>query len=1256
MARQTLRIGTPYSFVRTAFSAAGQLSWNDLPQPGGRPTILPLAIASDLGTGRIDFIRMSVPFSGLPNPPKTFEVSVHFETGGRMSIALEHHGSALRIRSPGTSFDYTFPGPRADGNDSSGRAPQYSWEFTDSDAYDNFLDDFQSLSLAQIQNIELIFDDGASQPRGVAPAFSDDTGDRITGETGTAISPVTVPSAGGTPAGTYAVVGSLPSGLSFDPSTRRLSGTPRFAGSGTITIRASNATGHDDWTVDYAFTSPAPTTVAPTFSDPTGDAISGVRGTAIAAVTVPAAAGTSPTYEVVGSLPSGLSFDRNTRRISGTPTSAGSGTIRIRARNSAGTADWTVTYFFTDPAPPPPGTVRPSFSNPTGSAISGTVGTAIANVTVPAAAGTPAPTYAVMGSLPVGLSFNPNTRVLSGTPTAAGAGTIRIRATNSAGTADWTVAYSFAGAGPGPGPAPTTGSGDLYLSGTTTDRIYRRAGGYTGASWDGGIAIPSLTQPNLSGIALDSAGDLYAVVAFTISGTRTRAGRIYRRAGGYGGASWDAGISLPSAVTAPTGITFDADGNLYVVGQVSDRIYRRAGGYGGASWDAGISLPSGVSGPTGIAFDADGNLYVVDWSGDRTYRRAGGYGGASWDAGIAPPSGATNPRGIAFDSAGDLYLVDLQTDRVYRRAGGYTGASWDAGIAVPAAERAPTDIAFPSAVAPSFADATGDPISGTAGTAIANVTVPAASGAPAPTYAVVGSLPIGLSFNPSTRVLSGTPDRAGSGTIRIRATNSAGTADWTVTYAFVTPGPETATPSGLATNTGTLTATATRTSPPPVLATPGPFASGTGTISAVEADTTAVPRAARATPDDLAPSDTGTLTAAATVTDAPSPVVATPEALTSATGTLAASATIESAPDPLTATPGDLAASTTGTLAASATITAVPDPVTATPEGLTSATGTITASATVTQVTQVVATPEDLTATDTGTIGTVAVSILPVPGPVTATPDGLRTATGTLTARASVVSPDPVTATVGALASTTGTITASASLTAAPSPVAVTPGPFTQTSTGTLAASATLTLPIDPAVAEVPMFTTTTGDLGTVRATVVFDIPDFDLSRAHLAGVATIAGSGGYAVLVQDVIESRRPNIIPSTGHTTVMRIQCAQATEGSVLVWRVGDAEWEEIPAVLPSPGTLTVPAISESGFGDDCYDFWMNIPSIGSISLTLSLAARTGDSRENYQYHGQRDFTIGSVPAPIQTYTTDQPPDPGPFPDQTIFVKVAE
>ena len=102
---------------------------------------------------------------------------------------------------------------------------------------------------------------------------------------------------------------------------------------------------------------------------------------------------------------------------------------------------------------------------------------------------------------------------------------------------------------------------------------------------------------------------------------------------------------------------------------------------------------------------------------------------------------------------------------------------------------------LPSLAVPAFADNTGGTQFWTQNTAITPVTVPEASGTPAPTYAAVGALPAGLAFNTATRVISGTPTDAGAGAIIIRATNSEGSDDWTVAYITTAATTKPATPA-----------------------------------------------------------------------------------------------------------------------------------------------------------------------------------------------------------------------------------------------------------------------------------------------------------------------------------------------------------------------------------------------------------------------------------------------------------------------------
>ena len=132
----------------------------------------------------------------------------------------------------------------------------------------------------------------------------------------------------------------------------------------------------------------------------------------------------------------------------------------------------------------------------------------------------------------------------------------------------------------------------------------------------------------------------------------------------------------------------------------------------------------------------------------------------SWDsAGITAPPGQTSLQGIAVAPNGDLWLAGNVPDAIYRSSD--DGATWGAAISGPTGQTAVIGLAFDPRSAPAFADDTGDDADWTRGTAITPVVVPRASGSPAPTYAVVGNLPDGLTFTAPTETedgeISGTP-------------------------------------------------------------------------------------------------------------------------------------------------------------------------------------------------------------------------------------------------------------------------------------------------------------------------------------------------------------------------------------------------------------------------------------------------------------------------------------------------------------------
>ena len=95
---------------------------------------------------------------------------------------------------------------------------------------------------------------------GTAPNWFDNTGTPVEWTAGTTIPSITVPAVDqGAPDPTYAVNGSIPSGITFNSLTREISGILNSnASNGVLTIRATNHVGVDDWTLAYTVIQPEP--------------------------------------------------------------------------------------------------------------------------------------------------------------------------------------------------------------------------------------------------------------------------------------------------------------------------------------------------------------------------------------------------------------------------------------------------------------------------------------------------------------------------------------------------------------------------------------------------------------------------------------------------------------------------------------------------------------------------------------------------------------------------------------------------------------------------------------------------------------------------------------------------------------------------------------------------------------------------------------------------------------------------------------
>ena len=264
-----------------------------------------------------------------------------------------------------------------------------------------------------------------------APSFEDRSIDGLRLIENRTITRITLPEAtGGDAPLVYSLSPSLPAGLTFDPATRVLSGTPTEAAPArTYTYTATDADGD---TARLTFTIEVVADAAPRFEVRTIDARSFVVDEAITRITLPeATGGDAPlVYSLSPSLPAGLTFDPATRVLSGTPTEAAPArTYTYTATDADGdTARLTFTIEVVADA-------APRFEVRTIDARSFVVDEAITRITLPEATGGDAPlVYSLSPSLPAGLTFDPATRVLSGTPTeAAPARTYTYTATDADG-------------------------------------------------------------------------------------------------------------------------------------------------------------------------------------------------------------------------------------------------------------------------------------------------------------------------------------------------------------------------------------------------------------------------------------------------------------------------------------------------------------------------------------------------------------------------------------------------------------------------------------------------------------------------------------------------------------------------------------------------------------------------------------------------------------------------------------------------------
>ena len=245
------------------------------------------------------------------------------------------------------------------------------------------------------------------------------------GMVGVAYSTTLTTSGGTGPVVLSVASGSLPAGLTFNPATGIISGTPTAAGTITFVVRATDSSA-------LPFTVSANESITITAAAATltvnGAPPSGTVGVAYATA-LTASGGVGPyTWSVLsGSLPAGLTLNQATGAISGTPTTQGTFAFTAQAQDSTGTKASASFVIVINAAQVPLTLSNSTLPN-------GTVGVPYSS-TIGVSGGTSPYACAVTsGTLPAGLALSGC--AVSGTPTTAGTVTLMVKATDSANPAN----------------------------------------------------------------------------------------------------------------------------------------------------------------------------------------------------------------------------------------------------------------------------------------------------------------------------------------------------------------------------------------------------------------------------------------------------------------------------------------------------------------------------------------------------------------------------------------------------------------------------------------------------------------------------------------------------------------------------------------------------------------------------------------------------------------------------------------------------
>jgi trimeric autotransporter adhesin len=222
----------------------------------------------------------------------------------------------------------------------------------------------------------------------------------------------------------------------------------------------------------------------------------------------------------------------------------------------------------------------------------------------------------------------------------------------------------------------------------------------TGGNLFDGLAATNMNLNSPQSLAVDSNKNIYITDTYNhvIRKVGTNGVSQIIAGTGAGGYSGDGGSATNAMLNLPSAVVLDGSGNVFVSDSGNNRV-RKINSSGIITTYAGNGLPpitptsegnngqatnANLNFPTGLAFDASGNLYIADTS-DNQIRKvtsagviscivntSGNFLGSILDNISASSAIVYNPEGVALDASGNLYIADTFDARI-RKVSASTG-------------------------------------------------------------------------------------------------------------------------------------------------------------------------------------------------------------------------------------------------------------------------------------------------------------------------------------------------------------------------------------------------------------------------------------------------------------------------------------------------------------------------------------------------------------------------------------------------------